>query len=360
MPDCLPSILSRSLAHSRVASASSVVNTILSASSDADTDAGPQIIIAFRGTSSVHDALVDLQGWKAPLTRAGRFGPHMADDFAKLTPERIDDLIRRGHQQGRSKLSAACRALLAQDGSGAGAGAGAGLGARLLRDAAAHAGFLDMYQSGRQQLLRLLDSPAYRDAAGAFRASLLVCGHSMGGALARLCALNRPLCKLLDLLHPRRDLHVVNHADPIPAVALSYAEGGTFDGCLSALFDRGPYSHPGSLVWLQDEEGALHDPPPAAGAGAGARRRLAALLGGCCCRACCCPGAEPAVSQHHLAHYLRKCAALALRAGVPVRCVFPGSATNPPPPGWARALLAARRGAAEGGGGAGAEDRPVV
>ena len=219
-------------------------------------------MITFRGTSSATDAVVDLKGYKVPLTWAGKFGKHMSEDYAKLTPRSIGEIIRHGHQEGRTKLSAACRALLEH---------GGGLGA-LLTDSAVHAGFMGMYQSGRQQLLQLLDSPAYRDASGGFRASLLVCGHSMGGALARLCAFdliacgrvpaarvslvtfgagpvgNRALCKLLDLLHPRRDLHVVNHSDPVPSAVLSYSEGGSLNGCLSTLLTRGPFSHSGSKV----------------------------------------------------------------------------------------------------------------
>lgn len=310
-------------------------------------------MITFRGTSSATDAVVDLKGWKVPLTWTGKFGKQMSDEYKRLTPERIDELIHQAHREGRTKLSIACRSLLEQDEK---------LGTRtLLRDAAVHAGFMSMYQSGREQLLRLLDDAAYRDAAGRFIGSLLICGHSMGGALARLCAFdliacgrvpagrvslvtfgagpvgNRALCKLLDLLHPRRDVHAVNHTDPVPAAALAYSDGGGVDGCLSALVARGSFSHSGAKLWFHPDEGLLHEPAPAASC-AGARRRMERLAGLCCC--CC--GAEPAVPQHSLSVYIRKVAALALRAGVPVRCSFPGSASNPPPPGWARRLLVAQ------------------
>jgi hypothetical protein len=150
-----------------------------------------------------------------------------------------------------------------------------------------HKGFMKMYQSTREKILELLDDdrnfstgPGKRQ----FLPKLLVCGHSMGGALARLCAFdlvvshgipadqvslvtfgsgplgNRAFCKLTDLLHLRRDLHFVNSRDPVPSLCLSLSEGGVLPSLLSAALLRGSFSFSGSKVWFAGADGEAYEP----------------------------------------------------------------------------------------------------
>jgi hypothetical protein len=368
----------------------------------------PQIILAFRGTKGLQDVGSDASALKVPLTWPGEDEPastcsslpsrlillasaagaavlalrgspvlgaavlgatglalylsssaggatapeggrKMAEAYRGVTAEDIRALAAQGSSGAQTRLAKACASLLE--------GGGADF-APLLAQAAAHKGFLRMYHSARDDLLALLADPRHAGPDGRFRPKLLVCGHSMGGALARLCALdlvvagrvpaaqvslvtfgsappgNRALAKLTDLLHLHRDLHFVNDHDPVPTTLLSLSEGGVIPAAASAALLRGSFSFSGCKVRFAAGEGAAYEPcqerRPLAAA-AGLLRQLAGLLF---------PRGDT-LGDHATAHYIRKVAACALAAGVGVESSFAGSTTLGPPPAWAQRLLLA-------------------
>jgi len=141
-------------------------------------------------------------------------------------------------------------------------------------------GFLDAYMSVHAQVEDVVRS---QFASGGRNFDLLITGHSLGGALARLCAyhlLTGPhasmlsektwLCTMgaaapgdakfagaLDLLlshknDPWRSLHVVHQYDIVPYAGLSVAEGGSvlmylLQSLLPSGFVR---THPGRLIYF--------------------------------------------------------------------------------------------------------------
>jgi hypothetical protein len=309
--------------------------------------------LAFRGSPLLGAAVFGAAGLALCLSPTGsppppeHGGSKMAEEYHRVTAEDIRALVSKGSARApQSRLAKACAALVDREGADF---------SPLLAKAAVHKGFMHMYQSARHAILDLLDDPRHKDPSGRFRAKLLVCGHSMGGALARLCAFdlvvarripaeqvslvtfgsgplgNRAFCKLADLLHLRRDLHFVNDKDPVPSTFLSLSEGGVLPSLASAALLRGSFSFSGCKVWLADREGAAYEPSqerrPLAAAAA-LLHRLAGLFS---------PTADT-VGDHSLVHYVRKVAACALAAGVAVESTFAGSATLGPPPAWAQRI----------------------
>jgi hypothetical protein len=221
---------------------------------------------------------------------------------------------------------------------------------------------MEMYQSTRAAIIDLLkDKRHYGKGPNGeerFLPKLLVCGHSMGGALARLCALdlvvsqgipaeqvslvsfgsgpigNRAFSKLLDLLFLRRDLHFVNDRDPVPSLGLALSEGGILPDALSTAFLRGSFSFSGCKIWFTPNDGSAFEPcqewSPVAAAVALVQRLVGLVL----------PTGN-AVEDHSTVNYIRKVATCALAAGVDVESTFAGSASLAPPPFWAQPLLLA-------------------
>jgi len=171
-------------------------------------------------------------------------------------------------------------------------------------DISCHTGFFHQYESVHVKIGELVKefiSTHAKDNAW----DLLVTGHSMGGALARLCAFdllalniakksqthlitfgagpcgNEVFSKALDTLlgvddDPLRNLHFVQNNDPIPKLALS-AEKGGFAGGLVSLGCK-HYVHGGILAWF-NFDGDLQNPGTTRKC-----RRLCAYACGLCVR----------------------------------------------------------------------------
>ena len=311
------------------------------------------VVLALRGSPLLGTAVLGATGLALYLSSSSggvppEGGRNMAEAYSKVTAESVRALVSQGSSAAQTRLAKACASLLDRGDTD--------FFSPLLAQAAVHKGFMSMYQSAREDILTLLKEERHRDPDGRFLPKLLVCGHSMGGALARLCAFdlvvahgipaeqvslitfgsappgNRALAKLTDLLHLRRDLHFVNQDDAVPTTLLSLSEGGVLPSLASAALLRGSFSFSGCKVRFADREGAAYEPcqqrRPLAAA-AGLLRQLAGLLF---------PTGDT-LGDHSTAHYIRKVAACALAAGVGVESTFAGSPTLGPPPAWAQRVL---------------------
>jgi len=196
------------------------------------------VVAACRGTSSLTDAKTDLNFFKADADE---------DVNQKEVMKRYGDRV----------------------------------GGEAIASISLHSGFFRQYNSVSdrvaaevQELIKL---------AGDGPWDVMVAGHSMGGALARLCCFdllgrgiakagttnlvtigagpcgNAAFAKALDKLlelddDPSRNLHIVNNNDPVPAVALSFTRGG---GCACLFSSGGIYVHGGTFAWFGSDPGVL-------------------------------------------------------------------------------------------------------
>jgi pimeloyl-ACP methyl ester carboxylesterase len=115
----------------------------------------------------------------------------------------------------------------------------------------------------------------------------------------------------------RRHLHIVNNNDPVPAAALGVEDGGSIC-CIVAIGDGEAYEHSGTMIWMDRIPGKF-------------RERVIGMLGGLArvarrlvspCTACCFHGTNVGVADHSTENYVTKMAEhLSARFGTPMRCL---------------------------------------
>ena len=206
-----------------------------------------------------------------------------------------------------------------------------------------HRGFYEQYSAVASAVREELEKGA---AALGEEYKLVVCGHSMGGALANLShfdllasAFAQPekmqlvtigsgpvgntffahLHDELAKVHAdaRRHLHIVNNNDPVPAAALGIDDGGSLC-CMVAFRDGETFEHSGTLIWMGRLPGMF-------------RTRSINFLSGLllCGRricspitACCLTGNQTSVFDHMTEPYVQKMAQFMVQShGTSMRCL---------------------------------------
>ena len=276
-------------------------------------DGSPRVYCSFRGTSSAEDAKTD----------------------AKF-------LKRRGRQE-LEPLSSGWKNLSRSE----------------IEGCAFHRGFYGQYCAVAAAVREELEKGL--EALGG-SCELVICGHSMGGALANIChfdllasgfaqpertqlitigsgpAGNTWFANVHDRItklddDARRHLHIVNNNDPVPAAALG-ADDGSMLCCCVAAGDGDTYEHSGTMIWMGRTADIF-------------RERSIGILGGIArlgrrllapCLGCCLEGSQLAVKDHMTNPHVCKLAEfISSTFDMPMRCL--GSETTVARGGSVKALV---------------------